>query len=106
MIQYKVKRLSIQKETNTQTVQLIMTDSSIFKTRIVGNLAPDYIFSQAEIDKHFADGAIIDYDVARQLAYEDVGDQLDRLYWDLANGTTTFREHRAEIKALFPKPQG
>jgi hypothetical protein len=106
MIQYKVKRLSIQKETNTQTVQLIMTDSSIFKTRIVGNLAPDYVFTQGELEQHFNDGTIIDSDIAQRLSYADVADQLEMWANDMEKGTTTFREHRAEIKALFPKPQG
>jgi hypothetical protein len=100
MIQYKQKRLSKQEETNTETLQIE------FRTRIVGNLAPDYVFTQGELEQHFNDGTIIDSDIAQRLSYADVADQLEMWANDLEKGTTTFREHRAEIKSLFPKPQG
>jgi len=44
------------------------------------------------------------YKLARMAAYAPIEDQLDMLYWDLKNGTTTFIEHRDTIKALYPKP--
>ena len=40
----------------------------------------------------------------RRKAYGDIGDELDMQYWDLVNGTTTFRDHVAAVKAAHPKP--
>jgi len=40
----------------------------------------------------------------RRAAYGDIGDELDMQYWDLVNGTTTFRDHVAAVKAAHPKP--
>ena len=39
----------------------------------------------------------------RATAYAPIGDQLDMQYWDNVNGTTTWADHVAEIKARFPK---
>ena len=36
--------------------------------------------------------------------YASVGDQLDMQYWDLVNGTTTWKDHIAAVKAKYPKP--
>tara|TARA_Y100000401_G_scaffold103616_1_gene94769 strand:+ start:538 stop:705 length:168 start_codon:yes stop_codon:yes gene_type:complete len=36
--------------------------------------------------------------------YASVGDQLDMQYWDLINGTTTWKDHIAAVKAKYPKP--
>lgn len=40
----------------------------------------------------------------RAKAYAELSDQLDMQYWDSVNGTTTWSDHIAEIKALHPKP--
>jgi len=40
----------------------------------------------------------------RSKAYGPVEDQLDMIYWDLVNGTTTWRDHVAAVKAAHPKP--
>ena len=40
----------------------------------------------------------------RAKAYAELSDQLDMQYWDSVNGTTTWSDHVAEIKALHPKP--
>ena len=40
----------------------------------------------------------------RAKAYAELSDQLDMQYWDSVNGTTTWADHIAEIKALHPKP--
>ena len=39
----------------------------------------------------------------RATAYAPLGEQLDMQYWDEVNGTTTWADHVAEIKARFPK---
>ena len=44
------------------------------------------------------------YKEARQLAYGSIVDQLDMQYWDAVNGTTTWKDHIAQVKADNPKP--
>ena len=36
--------------------------------------------------------------------YASVGDQLDMQYKDAVNGTTTWKDHIAAVKAKYPKP--
>ena len=45
-----------------------------------------------------------DAEVARRLAYGDVGEQLDMIYRDNVNGTTEWKDHVANIKATTTKP--
>jgi hypothetical protein len=45
-----------------------------------------------------------EYKHDRRKAYGDIGDELDMQYWDLVNGTTTFRDHIAAVKAAHSKP--
>lgn len=44
------------------------------------------------------------YDVARISKYGDIGEQLDMQYKDAVNGTTTWKDHIAQVKSDFPKP--
>jgi hypothetical protein len=44
------------------------------------------------------------YKVARQSAYASIQDQLDMQYWDNVNGTTTWKDHIAQVKSDNPKP--
>jgi len=44
------------------------------------------------------------YKRARQEAYPSVGDQLDMLYWDKVNDTTTWKDAIADVKSDNPKP--
>ena len=44
------------------------------------------------------------YIQARQEAYGSIADQLDMQYWDNVNGTTTWKDHIAQVKADNPKP--
>ena len=44
------------------------------------------------------------YKRARQEAYPSVGDQLDMLYWDKVNDTTTWKDAIADVKLDNPKP--
>jgi len=41
---------------------------------------------------------------ARQDAYGSVESQLDMIYWDGVNGTTTWQDHIAQVKLDNPKP--
>ena len=43
------------------------------------------------------------YKIDRQ--YPSIGDQLDMQYWDAVNGTTTWKDAIAQVKADNPKPQ-
>ena len=44
------------------------------------------------------------YIQARQEAYGSIAEQLDMQYWDNVNGTTTWKDHIAQVKADNPKP--
>ena len=44
------------------------------------------------------------YKTARQMAYASIQDQLDMQYWDSVNGTTTWKDHIAQVKSDNPKP--
>ena len=48
--------------------------------------------------------AAIKYKSDRAAAYASIGDQLDMQYWDAVNGTTTWKDHQAKVKADNPKP--
>ena len=45
------------------------------------------------------------YIQARQEAYGSIADQLDMQYWDAVNGTTTWKDHIAQVKSDNPKPE-
>jgi len=42
---------------------------------------------------------------ARQEAYGSIPDQLDMMYWDQVNGTTTWKDYIAKVKSDNPKPE-
>ena len=44
------------------------------------------------------------YIAARQDAYLPLSEQLDMMYWDAVNGTTTWQDHIAQVKEDNPKP--
>ena len=44
------------------------------------------------------------YIQSRQEAYGSIADQLDMQYWDNVNGTTTWKDHIAQVKSDNPKP--
>jgi hypothetical protein len=45
------------------------------------------------------------YKTARQEAYGSWQQQMDMQYWDSVNGTTTWADHIAQVKADYPKPE-
>ena len=51
---------------------------------------------QAEYDSQ-------EYARNRATEYAPIGDQLDMQYWDEVNGTTTWKDHIADVKAAHPK---
>ena len=44
------------------------------------------------------------YKTARQEDYGDLASQLDMMYWDGVNSTTTWADHIAQVKSDNPKP--
>ena len=44
------------------------------------------------------------YIKAREEAYGSIAEQLDMQYWDAVNGTTTWKDHVAQVKSDNPKP--
>ncbi len=58
----------------------------------------------AEIARLDADYANQQYARNRAAAYPSIGDQLDMLYWDKVNDTTTWSDAIAAVKTSYPKP--
>tara|TARA_B100000085_G_C18227391_1_gene384459 strand:+ start:226 stop:513 length:288 start_codon:yes stop_codon:yes gene_type:complete len=48
--------------------------------------------------------AEIEVQEARKNSYASIADQLDMQYWDNVNGTTTWKDHIAQVKSDNPKP--
>jgi len=51
------------------------------------------------------DGAYTDPEVARKVAYGDIGAQLDMMYKDMLDGGTRWRDHIAAVKSSIPRPE-
>lgn len=52
-----------------------------------------------------ASNGYAEWELNRIKGYGTVGEQLDMQYWDLVNGTTTWKDHIAAIKSQYPKPE-
>ena len=59
---------------------------------------------EAEVARLEAEHAATQYQRDRAEAYASIADQLDMQYWDSVNGTTTWADHIAAVKAAHPKP--
>ena len=57
--------------------------------------------TEEEVNAKIAEMQVIE---DRKLAYGSIADQLDMQYWDSVNGTTTWKDHIAQVKADNPKP--
>jgi len=70
---------------------------------------PDPQPTDAELEAAYAGyeaaQAAVAYKGQRQREYASLQDQMDMLYWDRKNGTTTFVDHRDTVKAKHPKPR-
>ena len=58
----------------------------------------------AEIVRLDAESASQQYARDRAAAYPPIGEQLDMMYWDSVNDTTTWASAIAAVKAAHPKP--
>ena len=59
---------------------------------------------QAEKAKLEAELAATQYQRDRAMAYPSLAEQMDMQYWDKINGTTTWQDAIAVVKAKYPKP--
>jgi len=66
-------------------------------------VAIDQSLVDTEVARLQAENDSQEYARSRAAAYAPIGDQLDMQYWDEVNGTTTWADHVAEIKARYPK---
>tara|TARA_R100000149_G_C5862165_1_gene127836 strand:- start:75 stop:356 length:282 start_codon:yes stop_codon:yes gene_type:complete len=62
------------------------------------------ILDQAKIDAARVELNKLKYKKEREDAYPLIKDQLDMLYWDKKNGTTTWVEAIDKVKSDYPKP--
>ena len=68
------------------------------------NITNDQITAkQAELQ---ADYDAKQYQRDRAKTYKSIEEQLDMQYWDNVNGTTTWKDHIAEVKSTYPKIGG
>ena len=61
-------------------------------------------FDKSTHDNDAAKSAAVAYRKNRRNEYPAIGEQLDMLYWDKVNGTTTWKDHVAKVKSDHPKP--
>ena len=57
-----------------------------------------------EVYKKQRTGQMVDGVVTTDTIYLPIEEQLDMQYWDAVNGTTTWKDHIAAVKAKYPKP--
>jgi len=58
---------------------------------------------QAELQRLQAEYDSLQYQRDRASAYPSLADQADMQYWDAVNGTTTWQDAIAKVKANYPK---
>ncbi len=64
----------------------------------------DYAQAKIDLGNSKWEAQQFGYIQARQEAYGSIADQLDMQYWDSVNGTTTWKDHIAQVKSDNPKP--
>ena len=64
----------------------------------------EYAQKKIDLGNHKWNEQQFGYIQARQEAYKSIPDQLDMQYWDAVNGTTTWKDHIAQVKSDNPKP--
>ena len=66
-----------------------------------GTTQPTEKAIQTELDRQIVEYSALQYQ--RDRTYPSTGDQLDMQYWDQVNGTTTWQDSVAKVKADNPK---
>ena len=72
---------------------------------IVGDTAYDVDGNEVSYDQTAVDNLIASKQYQQDREYPSIGEQLDMQYWDAVNGTTTWKDAIAQVKADNPKPQ-
>jgi len=57
--------------------------------------------TEEEVNQKIAE---LQWEQNRRNGYGSIADQLDMMYWDGVNGTTTWKDHIAQVKSDNPKP--
>jgi len=72
---------------------------------INGDVAYDENGNEVSYDQTAVDNLIASKQYQRDRQYPSIQDQLDMQYWDAVNGTTTWKDAIAQVKADNPKPE-
>jgi len=72
---------------------------------IVGDTAYDVDGNEVSYDQTAVDNLIASKQYQQDREYPSIGEQLDMQYWDAVNGTTTWKDAIAQVKADNPKPE-
>ena len=72
---------------------------------INGDTAYDVDGNEVSYDQTAVDNLIASKQYQEDRVYPSIGEQLDMQYWDAVNGTTTWKDAIAQVKADNPKPQ-
>ena len=84
--------------TNAVSIEEIdTTDEYVVKDADGNEITVDYTQVDAWVDPKL-------YSYARQEQYAPIKQQLDMMYHDQVNGTSTWKDHIAAVKAAHPKP--
>jgi hypothetical protein len=94
-----------QEDTNKETRQLLMYDGKEYHLLLVANLAPDYLFTQDEIDGYFVHNnvKVISNEEARKLAYPSSEKQWEMWFDDKRDGTNKLYDTIEQVKTDIPK---
>ena len=80
-----------------------LTDSSKIPTKAEVETEIERL-TKEEVYKRQRTGQEVDGVVTTDTIYLPVQEQLDMQFWDSINGTTTWKDHIAAVKAKYPKP--
>ena len=72
---------------------------------MIGDTAYDENGNEVSYDQTAVDNLIASKQYQEDRQYPSIGEQLDVQYWDLVNGTTTWKDTIAQVKADNPKPE-
>jgi hypothetical protein len=86
------------------TSSFSLTEDNVVIWKDVNAAEPSTAEIEAEFSRLQADFDAKQYQRDRKGQYPPIGDQLDMQYHDLADGTTTWVDHIAAVKAAHPKP--
>ena len=63
----------------------------------------EVVTEKAKVDAARVELDKLNYQHDRVMEYPEIADQLDMIYWDQVNGTTTFKTAIAKVKSDNPK---